>query len=297
MLKYLYFKKCSMTEVIELKNDSLTARINADNWQLFSLELDETEFMWGGGKPEELKTEEEKQGWPNSGIVMFPIVGRADDDRITIDGTQYPMTQHGVSRHLPSTLVQRSDKRVGLLQLYQADTDIKTPKITCVFPFDFSLYREFILRDGFLTFRVNIVNECARDFPYAVGWHPAFRVPLGDSYIEYIYYQCIGKGLRKHFIGEIKEESKTGALVLPHINEVKYVSGIGRVTVSSDFGHMQIWSPEGQNLICLEPITALSLTGNYHGDELQKRTGYRMLKPHGSATFLAYVKPDLVKAK
>jgi galactose mutarotase-like enzyme len=276
-----------MTEVIELKDGSLKARLNIQKSQLFSLELDGTEFMWGGGKPEELKTEEEKLGWPNSEIMMFPIIGRAPDDQVTIDGKKFPMQQHGLARHLTSESYELTDRKVSYLQKYNADTEIQTKKGLCVFPFSFQIYREYVLRGQFLEHQIKIVNDSETSLPYAVGWHPAFRIPSKHSFVKRI--------LTKYSIEKIKKESKTGALILEDTIEAQYVSDLGTVIVTSswDLEHMQIWSPENQNLVCLESISAFSLSrANYVG-ELATAPGYKKIKPGESATFFVYVNPEL----
>ena len=276
-----------MNEIIELQDGSLKARLNTHRWQLYSLELDGAEFMWGGGKPEELKTEEEKQGWPNSEILMFPNVGRATGDELTIGGRKFPMAQHGLARHLDAEIYGRTDNRVSFSQKYRANTRIETAKGPCVFPFSFGLYREYTLEGGILTHFIKISNDSHELLPYSVGWHPALRILSEGSYVE--------AGSTRYSLEKIKEESKTGALLLENTSQVKYISRLGSVKVHSSSGldHTQVWSPEGQNLVCPEPISAFSLSrANYDG-EFRWAPGYRFIEPGDLATFFVYLEPEI----
>ena len=66
---------------IKMANGGTEIELNLANRQLFSLKRNGVEVMWPGGAPESKRP---KTGWPNSEIVMFPIIGAAPDDKIRI---------------------------------------------------------------------------------------------------------------------------------------------------------------------------------------------------------------------
>jgi galactose mutarotase-like enzyme len=254
--------------------------MNRLNNQLFSLMFGEKELIWGGGKPEELKTAEERKGWQNSEIVMLPIVGAAKDNKITVDGKEYPMTQHGIARHLDNDIYEATDRTIGAVQKYKAMTEVKGTKGSCVFPFSYELYKSYMLGDDFLLLRIELKNLSEKPMPYSIAWHPALRT-WGDA------ESFVRTKSGKYPIGMIKGLSKTGALVLEGVNDVEYVSKNGTVDLTSNFGNMQVWSPE-EDLICLEPISTLS-DREYSG-ELGQKPGYKILGPGEGAYYWAKIK-------
>lgn len=286
MLILLNRHQINMKDVISL-NRGLEAKINTLNQQLFSLNFDGVEFMWGGGKPEELKSPEEKKGWQNSEIIMFPIVGAAKNDEITIDGKKYPMGQHGIARYIQYKPLKTTNNELVYCQIYKADTELRSPKGNFVFPIGYFLYKKYCLENDSLTFWVNIHNVSSKPLRYALGWHPAFRIPpssipgkSSDSYIK-------TRNKKKYSIEEIKKASTTGALRLEGENEVDYVSELGKVHLSSDFGNITVWSPQ-EDLICLEPVTAL--TDREYAGELKDKPGYKTIKPYENVEYRAKIK-------
>src|SRR3989344_6691304 len=109
----------TMDTLLELGHVELTARLNRLNRQFCSLAKGR-EYMWGGGKPDALKTPEERTGWPNSEITIFPIVGAAKDGEIVVDGVRHPMGQHGIARHLDWSIQEATPASVRLVQRHSS---------------------------------------------------------------------------------------------------------------------------------------------------------------------------------
>jgi galactose mutarotase-like enzyme len=107
-----------VAESIKLKKSDITAKINPENWQLYSLKRGNKEVMWKGGAP---KQEKPDKGWQNSEIIAFPIFGPAVDGVIVYKGKEYPMGQHGLSRRLPWNEVKRTDESIIFTQHYTAN--------------------------------------------------------------------------------------------------------------------------------------------------------------------------------
>ncbi len=265
--------------ITEIKDEDVIARINNKNSQLCSVMVSGTEFMWGGGRPDSMKTEDEKMGWQNSEITMFPIVGRAVGDRITIDGVEYPMTQHGIYRYLPSKHNRAHGAAVNefdVTQEYAAGTEVASNKGKAVFPFGYTLTKQFAVmslgREKRLDVSFDPWNSSMQSaMPYAIGWHPAFRA-VGETVITV--------GSKEYTLEEIKAASKEGAVVIEGATDATYRSEIGSASISTtDFGNMQLWSPEGQKLVCIEPISAMSLSRYSYTGELASAPGYRVLQP------------------
>lgn len=268
-------------EVVELRNGSTVAKINSLNLQLFSLMYDGQEFMWGGGKPNNLKTEEEMQNWQNSEILMCPIIGASKNGKVTIDGVEYPMTKHGTARYMTGSLVEMQPEKnrdktecsehysASFLQEYKTMQRVKTAGIESYFPFSYNLYkRYFLMKDG-LEFSVSIENTSKVSFPYAIGFHPAFLISSKDCRI-------MSKS-GDYTLDDVKKISEKGALDIDDNHVIFYSPKSKSVEIKSNFGRMKAWSPTGAKFMCIEPVTASS-NPEYSG-ELSQKPGYRMLAP------------------
>lgn len=279
--------------LLTLQGGDITARFNSLNCQLVSLTHSGVEFMAGGGKPEDLKTGQERSLWPNSEITMFPLVGPANNGRLLINGIEYPMPQHGLPRYLPYTIDasrQVSWNRLTFAQEYAANTELPTSKGPAAFPYSFSLKKSFeIHKTNSLYVAFEIENKSDAPMPYALGWHPAFRA-VGNA--------CVKVSGADYTLEGIKAVSKTGAVVLenlPTVGNIEYASGIGRVLILSNFGHAQLWSPEAQDLICIEPITATPFSRYKYSGELSRAPYFKLLEPSQKAEYNVVLAISLIR--
>src|ERR1700722_16903724 len=68
-----------------LRSDDITAIIAPDGAELISLrDAQGLELLWQAGPV-----------WPRHAPILFPIVGRLNNDALRHRGTAFPMTQHG----------------------------------------------------------------------------------------------------------------------------------------------------------------------------------------------------------
>src|SRR5271156_1578589 len=90
-------------DLITIKGKDLAGKVNTLNSELCELAYKDKQIMWGGGKPQGMKSEVELRdgAWQHSEIIMFPIVGSVKNSTISVSGTNYPMGQHGISRYIP----------------------------------------------------------------------------------------------------------------------------------------------------------------------------------------------------
>lgn len=109
--------------------------------------------------------------WTGRSPVLFPIVGKAPDDTLLIDGQSYPMAQHGFARRQEFSLETASATACRFVLEASAQT-------RAVYPFDFRLSVEHSLDGPALTVSAAVENLGAEPMPFGVGFHPAFRWPL-----------------------------------------------------------------------------------------------------------------------
>jgi galactose mutarotase-like enzyme len=271
--------------ILEISDSSgkTSARINLRNSQMFSLANDGTEFMWGGGRPDEDKSPAEKTGWQNSEIVMFPTIGASKDGRVFIEQSQHRMGQHGTARHAGFALTSHSSSSATFVQIYRANTKAGGPGYESSFPFDYRISKTYSVQRAALLFTVEISNSSARPMPFAVGWHPAFLIYPDRQGKQFVRLVSTGTANQRVFdIDAIKQRSKVGSIVEPAV-EAEYVCGNGTISVASDLDYVQLWSPADQNQVCIEPISAPP-DPDYEG-ELALKRGYRTLLPQASQGF------------
>jgi galactose mutarotase-like enzyme len=273
------------TKVLQLSDGAgmTSAKINLGNSQMFSLKHDGVEFMWGGGRPDDDKTAAEKSGWQNSEIIMFPTIGASKSGHVTIDGVEYPMGQHGTARHASFTLSDHTGSNATFVQTYKARDGVGGPGYLCSFPFDYQIKKTYSVETAALTFSVGITNLSDRPMPFAVGWHPAFLTFSGQSGEHFVRLVPAGTSIPQiYHVDAIKEKSKDGSVV-ESASKAEYFCPHGRISIESNLGYLQLWSPGRQNQLCIEPISARP-DPNYEG-ELSEKQGYRALGVRATEKF------------
>lgn len=151
-----------MSDLIEITNGELTARINPLGAELWSLtDADAREYMtdaapafWGGHAP-----------------LLFPIVGSLNGDVLRFKGSEYTLPRHGFARRsmFAPVHVDGDEARFRL-------TD--SPDTRKVYPFGFVLEMAYRLDGMTLAMEATVTNPNAEALPFSFGYHPAFAWPL-----------------------------------------------------------------------------------------------------------------------
>ncbi|MGA3020825.1 MAG: hypothetical protein ABSD68_02655 [Candidatus Micrarchaeales archaeon] len=268
------FFNCPDADLIEIKRGNVACGINDHSSELCSIIHAGKEIMWGGSLPEWMKTPEEKEGWQHSAIEMFPIVSSGV---VIVDGKEYPMQQHGLSRYAGWKLLKATDTKTSFLQVYYANTVINSEKGPSSFPFSYSIKKTYTVKEDSLTVKFKIENLSEKAMPFAFGYHPALEKKEEMSIIS---------GGQTYSTTDVQKSERNVILIRNSNEAICFVSGQKRFTMTTNLKHIQLWCPEGQHLIAIEPITAPS-SRNYEG-ELKNKPDYRMLKSGEAAEF--YVK-------
>ncbi|WP_125702500.1 aldose 1-epimerase family protein [Lacticaseibacillus daqingensis] len=257
--------------MITLENSQFTATISADGAELTTLsrKADKRQVIW---------TDETGQYWQRHAPVLFPVIGRSNQDQYTLDGTVYPMRQHGFARDMRfQTITQDTDDTVAL-------TLHATDATNAQYPFDFALTITYHLTTTGLQITYAVVNHDRRPMPFALGFHPAFTLtqPM-DAYTVTLHNATLplhkfGVGPLPFRNGEIEplKEADGAQLALTHerLNHglilidapeatgvtLARTDGKESLTLSlTDFPYLAIWSPADllAPFVCLEPFNGL----------------------------------------
>ena len=151
-----------MTETIRLDNGELSVEVSSLGAEMQSLaSADGRQWLWNG----------DGEWWSGRSPILFPIVGKAPEDTLAIDGKAYAMKQHGLARRREFALIG-SASDVCRHQLAADDETMAS------YPFDFRLELEHRLTGRVLTVTATVTNAGFESMPYGIGFHPAFLWPL-----------------------------------------------------------------------------------------------------------------------
>ena len=280
-----------MTDVT-IRNDQLTVSISPLGAEMQAVTTgDGREWLWDG----------DPEFWTGRSPILFPMVGRAPDDRLTIGGERFAMKQHGFARRSLFALTEQSEAACRFELTESAET-------RGMYPFAFRLVLDYRLEGRAVVVSAEVTNRDLEPMPFGFGFHPAFRWPLPGAKGE-AHVVRLDNGaeptLRRIENGLIDPEPiaspfRNGLLVLEHglfdADALVLPEGAGtgaRLEAGDTAVHLTwenlpnfaVWSKPGEApFVCLEPWhgTAAEVGGS---DALEARPGTLMLAPGGMARF------------
>jgi galactose mutarotase-like enzyme len=151
-----------MPQTIRIKNPELAVEIASLGAEMQSLKTtDGRDWLWNG----------DAAWWTGRSPILFPIVGKAPGDRLAVDGTTYPMAQHGIARRREFAVVEHTATSCR-------HELVSSPQTREVYPFDFRLTLEHRLEGRTLSVTATVDNTGETPLPFGIGFHPAFLWPL-----------------------------------------------------------------------------------------------------------------------
>lgn len=149
--------------MVVLGNGTLIARIDPLGAELVSL---------SDPHGRELMTDAAPAFWTGHAPLLFPIVGRLNNDTLRVDGRDHAMKQHGFARRRVFELAEASE---GHATFVLRDDD----ETRAAYPFAFELRATYRLDGATLVTEVAVINpDATAVLPASFGFHPAFAWPL-----------------------------------------------------------------------------------------------------------------------
>ena len=251
---------------VKLENEFLCveiAEMGAEVTRIYD-KTEDNEILWEGNPVY----------WKRHSPVLFPNVGKTYKNRVLINGTQYPTSQHGFARDNVFTCIEAANEKASFM--FRSSEETKE-----VYPFDFELHINYKLNKKELTVEWQVKNCGDETMYFTIGGHPAFRfakpeetkadyilkIP-GKEKIEYVLIDisCGCANVDKVHTLQLSEETyplsdemfANDALVVDNdqIEEawLCHKDGTPYVGVRSEgFPNYGIWSVEGAPFVCLEP--------------------------------------------
>ncbi len=251
---------------VKLENEFLCveiAEMGAEVTRIYD-KTEDNEILWEGNPVY----------WKRHSPVLFPNVGKTYKNRVLINGTQYPTSQHGFARDNVFTCIEAANEKASFM--FRSSEETKE-----VYPFDFELHINYKLNKKELTVEWQVKNCGDETMYFTIGGHPAFRfakpeetkadyvlkVP-GKEKLEYVLIDisCGCANVDEVHTLQLSEETyplsdelfANDALVVDNgqIEEawLCHKDGTPYVGVrSAGFPNYGIWSVEGAPFVCLEP--------------------------------------------
>lgn len=261
-----------------ISNDSLTVTVNEEGAELTSIKYNDTEYLWNG----------DKKYWGRHAPVLFPIVGSLKDNKCTIKGSEYEMTQHGFARDMKFGLLAKAKDSICFLLESNEETLKK-------YPFEFELYVKYELNVHSVIVTYEVVNSGNNAMFFSIGGHPAFNLfsDISDYYIEFEENEVqkkvfVENGLvnfsdkiRLNNENKIKLDKNSfndDAMIFKDLASSKVWLKSNKTDKAicmniAGFPYLGIWSKkEGAPFVCLEPWFGIADTIN-HGGDFSKKEG------------------------
>jgi len=278
---------------ITISTSCLHAQISPKGAELIRLQDERgRDLLWSG----------DPAVWAGRSPLLFPIVGGVRDDRIRVDGVDFPMRRHGFARTSTFEVIE-TDPSACRLRLTSSDATWHA------YPFDFVLEVAYRVEDATLAVTAAVTNPGQRPLPVSFGFHPAFRWPLpyGGSKEEHeIRFErpepapirrlegaLIGREARRspiagHQLVLRDELFERDALILDQVasRSVEYgVPGLRSIRVTFPaMPHLGIWTKPGANFICIEPWHGYASPEEFEG-EFADKPGMTLVPPGESTAF------------
>ncbi len=263
---------------VKIKSGKYSCMISYHGAELKSFKKEEDEYVF----------QADPEFWARSSPVLFPIVGALNEKKIMIGGKEYSMSQHGFARDTDFKLLEKTESSCIF---YLRSSEETKP----LYPFDFELRIEYVLRNSRLTVSWRIINIGAETMYFSIGAHPAFRCePCNaavrlfkdgrrlDSFENLAYENGTLSG-KKYTVdlddGKLDYKHNTfdnDAYVMDNrqVDQAELLDGNGKrlVTVRFETPALGIWSPPGKDapFICIEPWYGIPDMAGFKGDFSEK---------------------------
>lgn len=274
-----------------IATDEITAVVSSMGAELISVKKndDSREYMWDG----------DPQYWKRHSPVLFPLVGRYNNDICRFAGKEYEMTQHGFARDTEFELLIQKDDEIW----FAIESDESTRS---KYPFEFRLECGYKAIGRSIEVMWKVINKDEKKMYFSIGAHPAFAPPSEkadltkcylkfDSEKNHIMYSLLSKdglvlnekyrlALTDGCVAVKSDMFDKDAFIIEddQISEVSILDDKKRpfVTVRSDAPLFGIWSPVRSNVpfICIEPWFGRSDPDGFTGD-LSEREWSNELEP------------------
>ncbi|RYD83430.1 MAG: aldose 1-epimerase family protein [Sphingobacteriales bacterium] len=237
------------------------------------------EYLWQG----------DSTWWPRNAPVLFPIVGKLNNNSYKVDGKKYSLPQHGFARDMEFSVFEKAADSIVFELRSNEETLAK-------FPYTFSLKITYRLEENRLFTNYKVKNLSLEEMYFSIGAHPGFICPmyenetLEDYYLEFEKKETLQRHLLDNglFNGESEiimtdtsilslhpKLFEKDAIVFKNMDSkcmiLKSKKSDYRLEFSFEgFPYFGIWQKPGAPFICLEPWCGIADNKGFDGSFSEK---------------------------
>ncbi|MCU0443188.1 MAG: aldose 1-epimerase family protein [Bacteroidia bacterium] len=275
-----------------MKNQWLHIYIESKGAEVKSVKDQETgyEYMWQANP----------EVWGRTAPVLFPIVGKVKNNQLLIDGTAYPMGQHGFARDALFNTIKKTDNE----HVFKLASNAHTLE---VYPYHFELEIAYKLNQRTLQCIYKICNTDSKEIYFSIGAHPGFAIPDNDLNSCILLFEkpetasrmLLSQGLFDGRSKPLLNNSNTlslntqlfdeDAVVFHQLQSKQFTlqkkdSPFSIQMVTNGLTDLGIWSQKGSAaFVCIEPWCGFADSTDGH-DDVSTKPGILRLKPGDSFT-------------
>lgn len=285
----------SDAELISIASGDLTARINPDGAELWSLT---------DGQGREYMTDADPAFWTGHAPLLFPIVGSLNGDACRVKGRTFELSRHGFARHSHFELAD-SDAASACFRL----TDSAGTRT--FYPFAFVLEMAFRLEGWTLHMEASVSNPGDEPLPFSFGYHPAFAWPLPGGAAKEAHRIAFEKdepqpirrldGPTGLVLPDPQHTPVEGNVLVPDAEQFEADAmiwdslssrsltfgapgGSSLAIAFPDTPLLGIWQKPGAHYICIEPWQGIADPMGFTGD-FEEKPGIVLLEPGAKRSF------------
>jgi len=269
--------------VSTIENAFIKLSVKSSGAEMLSLKGKKSsiEYLWQG----------DPDVWPRKAPVLFPIVGKLNENKYHLGSEVFTLPQHGFARNLIFDLVE--EKANALTYLLKANQETFDK-----YPFDFALAISYTLQGKTVSVTYRVENTGSKTLFFTIGGHPGFNIVVSpgeafeDYYLEfekeeqadrYLLEEGLFTGATESILKHSKKLPlnraifKSDAIVLKNLASdfVRLKSTRSNFELRFDFQgfpYLGIWTPAKEApFVCIEPWMGLAdkkgFTGNFSEKE------------------------------
>lgn len=286
-----------MSDIVSISSPELSAQISATGAELVRLQdRSGLDLLWDG----------DPASWTSHAPLLFPIVGEAMGNRITVAGRAYEIGRHGFARTARFALVS-SDAARCTWRLEASEATRRQ------YPFDFRLDITYRIEAAALHMTADVTNTGDGTMPAAFGFHPALRWPLPygkpRAAHEIVFQQEEPAQIRRPIDGLLSSARyptpvrdrrlvlhdslfEDGAIVFDELASRSLIYGEALRVSFPRMPHLGIWTKPGAGYVCIEPWQGHASPEDFDG-ELADKPGMVAIMPGAAESFGMSIALDL----
>lgn len=152
--------------IYTLENNLVSVKVKSLGAELCSYydKEENREIMW----------QADPNHWKRHAPILFPIVGKVENNTYKLSNNEFNLSQHGFARDREFELLNKSENQI-ILEISETEETLK------VYPFEFKLQVSLKLSGKELTVKYKVINPSNEEIYFCLGAHPGFNCPFNSN--------------------------------------------------------------------------------------------------------------------